>query len=271
MRGKGSGTKEPGVINRLREVVEYRDLLLNLITTELKLRYRDSVLGFLWTILNPLFFLLILAVVFSAIMKIQIPHYAIFLLTGLTSWLMLQQTVITATASIWANQGILKRIRLPKIIFPLSNVLARYVDHLILTLILLLFMVLSGMPATWKLVIIPPLILTHFFFSLGLSLIASVIYIKIKDIQHIIAIAFQALFYITPIIYSPEQLPPGLRPLFLWNPFYYFMNCFRFPIYYASLPPKRDFFIVCGLTIVVFLTGLFVFYRKEKNFIFYLS
>lgn len=259
------------MINRLREVVEYRDLLLSLIATELKLRYRDSVLGFLWTILNPLFFLLILAVVFSAIMKIQIPHYAVFLLVGLTSWMMLQQTVLTATASIWANQGIIKRIRLPKMIFPLSNVMARYVDHLVLTLILLVFMVLSRMPVTWSLLLIPPLILAHFFFSLGLSLIVSVVYLKIKDIQHIIAILFQALFYITPILYSPKQLPPALRPVFYWNPFYYFVQCFRFPIYFASLPPRHDFIIMCGLTFSVLAAGLWIFYRKEKDFVFHLS
>jgi ABC-type polysaccharide/polyol phosphate export permease len=259
------------MMNRLREIADYRDLLLNLITTELKLRYRESVLGFLWTIINPLFFLLILVVVFAAIMKIQIPHYAIFLLTGLTSWSMLQQTVVMATTAIWANQGILKKIRLPKIIFPLANVLARYVDHLILTLILLVVMAFTGMPVTWSLLFIPPLIAAHFIFSLGLSLMASVIYIKIKDIQHIIAILFQALFYITPIIYSPAQLPPGLRPLFIWNPLYYFIQCFRFPIYYGSLPPKHDFFIMCGLTVSAFVLGLVMFYGKEKDFVFYFS
>jgi len=256
---------------RLREIVEYRELLRNMIVTELKLRYRDSVLGFLWSVLNPLFFLLILAVVFSRIMRIQIPNYAIFLLSGLTSWQMMQQTVVIATASIVANQGIFKKIYVPKIIFPLANVLARYVDHLILTVVLFGFMLGFRMPFRWPLLLAPALIVLHFLFSLGLSLITSVIYIKIKDIQHILGIAFQALFYITPILYSPEDLPPSFRPLFTFNPFYYFVQCFRFPIYYASLPPRNDFLILCALTAVVLAAGLALFYKKEKSFIFHMS
>jgi len=256
---------------RLREIIEYRELLRNMIVTELKLRYRDSMLGFLWTILNPLFFLLILAVVFSKLMKIQIPNYTIFLLSGLTSWQMLQQTVVIATASIVANQGIFKKIYVPKIVFPLANVLARYVDHLILTVVLIGFMIGFRMPFRWPLLLVPVIIVLHFLFALGLSLITSVIYIKVKDIQHILGIAFQALFYITPILYSPENLPPSFRPLFTYNPFYYFVNCFRFPIFHASLPPRNDFFILCALTAVVLAVGLVLFYKKEKYFIFHMS
>jgi lipopolysaccharide transport system permease protein len=93
----------PGRGNRLRELFEYRRLVLNLTRVELKLRYRNSALGFLWTVLNPLFYLLILAVVFSKIVRFEIPHYPIFLFAGLTSWLMIQQTVTIATASIVNN------------------------------------------------------------------------------------------------------------------------------------------------------------------------
>ena len=256
---------------RLREIVEYRGLLRNMISTELKLRYRDSVLGFLWSVLNPLFFLLILAVVFSKIMRIQIPNYPIFLLAGLTSWQMLQQTVVIATASIVANQGIFKKIYVPKIVFPLANVLARYVDHLILTAVLFVFMIIFKMPIRWPLLLVPVLVALHFLFSLGLSLITSVIYIKIKDIQHILGILFQALFYITPILYSPENLPPAFRPLFTYNPFYYFVQCFRYPIFNGALPPLNDFLVLCGLTVAALAAGLALFYKKEKYFIFHMS
>ena len=256
---------------RLREIVEYRDLLRNMIITELKLRYRDSALGFLWTVLNPLFFLLILSIVFSKIMKIQIPNYTIFLLCGLTSWQMLQQTVLIATSSIVANQGIFKKIYVPKIVFPLANVLARYVDHLILTAVLFFFMIGFRMPLRWPLLFVPVLIVLHFLFALGLSLLAAVVYIKVKDIQHILGIVFQALFYITPILYAPENLPPGFRPLFTFNPFYYFVQCFRAPILYGSFPPWKDLLILCALTAVALAAGLALFYRKEKYFIFDMS
>ncbi len=255
----------------LLNLYEYRELILNLTINELKLRYRNSILGFLWQILNPLFYLLILAIVFSKIIRFRIENYTIFLFAGLTSWLMIQQTVTIATASVVNNQSLIRKVYIPKIVFPLSNVLARYVDHLILTLILFGFLIIFKAPFTINLLFIPFIILLHFLFSLGLSLIFATAYIKIKDVQHIIAIAFQALFYITPIIYSIEILPQNYRPLFLLNPFYYFVECFRFPIYNSSPPPQNILFVVFILTVFALFTGLFVFLRNEKYFVFHLS
>jgi len=255
----------------LREIIDYRELLGNLIVTELKLRYRNSILGFLWTILNPLFYLLILAVVFSKIMRFQIENYTIFLFSGLASWMMIQQTVITATASIVNNQSIIRKVYIPKLLFPLSNVMARFIDHFILIIILFMFMIYFKIHLSWNLFIIPLIVLMHFLFSLGLSLIFSVIYIKIRDVQHIIAIVFQALFFATPIIYSLEILPENYRPFFLLNPVYYFIQSFRFPFYYSSFPPLKIFLIAFLLTVFVFAVGFFIFYKKEKYFVFYLS
>ena len=254
-----------------QQIVDYRELLWNLVGTELKLRYRNSILGFLWTILNPLFFLLILAVVFSRIIKFQMDNYMIFLFSGLTSWLMIQQTVLIATGSIVNNQGLIKKVYVPKILFPLSNVLARFIDHLVLTVILFGFMLYFHMDFTWNLLLIPAVVLMLFFFSLGLSLIASVFYIRIRDVQNILSIAFQAFFYLTPIIYPLEVLPASFQKVFLLNPFYYFIQSFRFPIYSAQFPPGRIFWVALGLTVIVFFTGLGIFYKREKYFVFNLS
>jgi ABC-type polysaccharide/polyol phosphate export permease len=257
--------------DRTSELFAYREFLFNMIATELKLRYRDSILGFLWTILNPLFFLLILALVFSKIMRVQVPHYTIFLLSGLTSWMMIQQTVLIATGSIVNNQGFIKKIYVPKMVFPLANVLARYVDHLLLTFVLFVFMAVYRMPATWGLLALVPVILLHFLFSLGLALIVAVLYIRVKDVQHITAILFQALFYVTPIIYSADQLPAGFQTIFKLNPFYYFVQCFRAPVYAGAFPAPGDLLVASALTAAALGVGLFVFYRYEKEFVFHLS
>lgn len=253
------------------ELIQYRDLLFNLTLSELKLRYRNSILGFLWTILNPLFYLLILALVFSKIIRFQIENYTIFLFSGLVSWMMIQQTVIIATASIVNNQALIKKVYIPKMIFPLSNVLARFVDHAVLTMILFGFMIIYKAQFTLSLLLIPIVILMHFLFSLGLSLVFSVVYIKIRDAQQIIAIAFQALFFVTPIIYSLEVLPENYRPLFIMNPFYYFVQIFRYPVHYSSLPPQEIFLVAVLLTVVILALGFFLFYRNEKYFVFHLS
>jgi len=257
--------------NYFSELIQYRELLLNLTVNEMKLRYRNSVLGFLWTILNPLFYLLILSVVFSKIIRFQIENYTIFLFAGLTSWMMIQQTVVIATASIVNNQALIRKVYIPKILFPLSNILARFVDNIIMVFLLLGFMVFFHVPFTWNLFFIPVVLGLHFFFSLGLSLISATAYIKVRDVQNIIAIIFQALFFVTPIIYSLNILPENYRSYFLWNPFYYFVQCFRYPVYYASLPPKQVFMVALILTTVTFIAGVVIFHRKEKLFVFHLS
>lgn len=257
--------------NALKEIASYRELLGNLIVTELKLRYRESFLGFLWTVLNPLFFLLVLALVFSQIIKFQMENYTMFLFAGMASYLTIQQTVLIATGSIVNNQGLIKKVSVPKIIFPLSNVLARFVDHLALVLILLLFMVYFRMDFNWSLISLVPLMLLHFLFSLGFSLLASVVYIRVRDVQHILSIGFQAFFYLSPIIYPAEILPKGMQKIFLFNPFYYFIQGFRYPIYHGRFPPLMIWSAAFFLTVVVLGLGLWVFYKKEKSFVFQLS
>lgn len=255
----------------LKELWDFRDLLLNLISSELKLRYRGSFLGFLWTILNPLFFLLILAVVFSMIIKFEVDNYIIFLFAGLTAWLMIQQTVVIATASIVNNENLIKKVYIPKMIFSLSSCLARFVDHLIMIAILFVFMLFFHMTFSWSLLLIPVIVALHFFFSLGISMIAAALYIFIRDVQHIIAILFQAFFYLTPILYPLDILPPNYQSWFLLNPFYYFIQALRYPVYFAAAPPGNILLITMLLTFVVFSTGLYIFYKKDKYFVFHLS
>ncbi len=265
---KGGSPRPPG---RLRELFEYRGLVLNLTRVELKLRYRNSALGFLWTVLNPLFYLLILAVVFSKIIRFDIPDYPVFLFAGLTSWLMIQQTVTIATSSIVNNQALIRRVYVPKLAFPLSNVLARFADHLILVAVLLASMIVFGRPWTPALFLVPAVIVLHFLFALGLSLLAAVADIRVRDVQHVVAILFQALFYITPVFYSADFVPEKYRALFLANPFYYFVESFRAPIYRGALPAWDVLGIAALLAAVIFVAGFLIFIRKEKDFVFHLS
>lgn len=259
------------MLKQFRELYEYRGLLGNLISIELKLRYRNSLLGFLWTILNPLCYLAILAIVFSKIIRFQIPNYTIFLYAGLVSYTMIQQTVTIATSSIVANQGLIRRVYLPKIVLPLSNVLARYLDHLTLTVLLIGAMVLFRAPLTWSLLFVPVAVLLHFIFSFGLSLITTVAHIRVRDIQHIVAIIFQILFYASPVLYAVDLLPEKYRIFFIFNPIYYFIQVLRYPVAYGTLPPTGIGFTAAAIALVTLLGGLWVFFKEEKTFIFSLS
>lgn len=255
----------------LREIFSYHDLLFNLIATELKLRYRHSVLGFLWQIINPLFYLLILSLVFSRLIRFNIENYTIYLFAGLASWLMVQQSSIVTTSSIVNNQGLIRKVYVPKLIFPLAVLTAQYIDHIILVVILFFFCLFFGLSLNGSLVLLPLIILAHYLFSLGLGLIFATAQVWVRDVQHIVAIVFQALFYATPIIYSVSFLPQKVRPLMYLNPFYYFVESIRYPVYYTSFPPPEIAGPLVALTISSFFLGLFIFRRKEKDFVFYLS
>jgi len=257
---------------RLKEIRDYRELLWNLVLTELKLRYRDSLLGFLWTGLNPLFSLLILSFVFSRIVRFaNLEHYTIFLFSGLTSWLMIQQTAVIAIGSIVNNQSLIKKIYVPKIVFPLSNVLARYVDHAILLVLLLGFMPIFGVKMGWSLLFLPVAVILHFAFGLGLSLLLATAQVKVRDVQNAAGILFQAIFYLTPIIYPLEVLGERIRPYFEWNPFYLFLRLIRDPVWGGTLPPWEIISAAAGIAAVVLGLGLWVFARREKYFVYDLS
>ncbi|HEX2694648.1 MAG TPA: ABC transporter permease [Acidobacteriota bacterium] len=255
----------------LRELYEFRELLGNLVVNELKLRYRNSALGFLWTILNPLAYLAVLSVVFSRVFRFEIPNYTVFLFSGLVAWASIQQTVIIATPSIVANQGFIRRVYVPKLVFPLSNVLARYVDHVILTVILFGAMAVFRAPFSWSLLFLPIALLLNFAFSLGCVLVATTAHIRIRDIEHIVPIGFQILFFATPILYTVDVLPHGLRPLLLLNPVYYFVQAFRYPVAYASIAPGWVLGRAALLAAAALVIGLYVFFRKEKEFVYHLS
>ena len=255
----------------LSELADYRDLLINLAAAELKVRYRGSVLGFLWTVLNPLFFLLILAFVFSKIIRFEVDNYILFLFSGLVSWLMIQQTVTIATASVVNNQHLIRKVYVPKLVFPVSSVLARYADHAVLLTVLILFMALFSGPFSWNLLIVPYVLILHFAFSLGLSLIFAMAHIRIRDVQQIVAVLFQAFFYATPIIYPLEALPERFRALFLWNPFYYFVECLRAPVHRGAFPSWDILLVATGLAAAALVLGFILFTRKERLFVFHLS
>ena len=256
---------------QFREISAYRELLWNLVLTELKLRYRDSLLGFLWTILNPLFSLLILSFVFSKIIRFQVPHFTIFLFSGLASWFMIQQTAVIAIGSIVNNQSLIKKIYVPKIVFPLSNVLARFVDHGVLLVLLVGFMPVFGVRMGWSLLFLPVAVALHFAFALGLALLLTTAQVRVRDTQNVAGIVFQAFFYLTPIIYPLEVLPESLRPYFVLNPFYLFVRMIREPVWGGVVPGVGAVAAAAGLAAVTLAAGLWVFGRKEKHFVYYLS
>jgi len=257
-------------IKEISEIYSFRHLLLNLIKSDIKIRYKNSFFGFLWHLLNPLFYLGILALVFSQIIRIQMENYVLFLFAGLVSWRMIQQTSLIATHSIVNNQELIKKVHTPKLIFPLATVISQFIEHITLSLILFIFLFILKGKISPVLFITPFMIFLIFIFSLGLSLFFATIHVYIRDTPHMMGIAFQALFFLTPILYPLSFLSPGMEKFFKLNPFYYFIEYFRYPFYYAKMPSGELTIIVCAISLATFSLGIYTFLRNKESFIFHL-
>ncbi|MBV9762712.1 MAG: ABC transporter permease [Acidobacteriaceae bacterium] len=253
----------------VRETYRYRELIWALAMKELKIRYKRSVLGFLWALLNPMLLMLVLSVVFSTIMKINIPHYAIFLLSVLLPWTFFSQSLSYAVESIVGNADLIKKVRVAKLVFPVAAVASNMINLLLSIIPLALIVVLMGHPfhLTWIYLPVPLLALT--IFTLGATFFFAAANVYYRDVAHILQIVLQAWFYITPIIYSIDFFPEKYRWIFKLNPIQFVLNGFRLSVYYGLLPTPESIFASFLCAFIALFIGFAVFRRHQNDFVFY--
>lgn len=251
------------------ETYRFRQLIWALALKELKVRYKRSVLGFMWALLNPALTMLVLTVVFSTIMRFAIPHYAIFLLSVLLPWTFFSQSLSYAVDSIVANGELIKKVSVPKLVFPVAAVVSNIIN-LLLSFIPLALLVL-GMRhpfyLTWLYLPVPMLALI--LFTMGMTFFFAAANVYYRDVAHIVQVVLAAWFYFTPIIYALDFIPPNRQWLFKLNPIIYVINGFRLSVYYGQLPKWRSVVasFVCGL--VALFIGFTIFRKYQDDFVFY--
>lgn len=234
----------------------YRGVLWNLISQQLKVRYRRSVLGFLWTLLNPLLSMVILTLVFSHIMKFPQKDYALYLFSGLVPWTFFSQSIELGKSIFIMNEQFLRRIYVPKNIFPLSVVFSNLVNFLLSLFVLFILGILFfGIKISLALLFLPVSVLVIIIFTCAVSMIFSVLSVFYRDFAHLTGILLMLLFYASPIIYPADLLPQKYYLLLKLNPMYYIMELFHRPIFYHSLPGFENILIAFILSIGTFILG----------------
>jgi ABC-type polysaccharide/polyol phosphate export permease len=253
-----------------RELVTYRYAIFNFISSTLRARYRRSVLGFLWTLLNPLLTMTILTVVFSTIFQTSIQHFSVYIFSGLLPWSLISNSMTVGSLSIVAGEGYLKRVYIPKFLFPLVTVGVEVMNFLLSLVSLFFLAILLGAKVSWGLLSLPIALLLTALFILGLVLITSILTPYFRDLSHIIQIVFTGLFYLTPIIYPAELFSkhPLLLTVIRWNPFYYFVELFHEIIYQARFPDGFLWLICMALTVLSLTVGYLVFVSREQDVIY---
>lgn len=252
--------------NKTLELSRYREMFTGLVSREVRARYKGSVLGFLWTLLNPLMMMAVYSLVFSVYMRVNIPNYALFIFCGLLPWSWFSASITNATASIGANANLIKKVYFPLELLPLINVTTNLVNYLFSLPVLFCFMLVAQLPFTFNLLFLPLLLALQFLLTLGFALILSTLNAFYRDIEQLIGPLMLAWFYVTPVVYQASAIPERLHWLFYANPMAPLIASYQ-QIIFAGHPPNFLHLAYCALVgTVVFVGGYALFYSKKFTF-----
>lgn len=252
----------------LRTLLRYRELLRQLVIREIKLRYKRSVLGFVWTILNPLLAMAIFTMVFSKIFGDR-PHYSLYVVTALLGWNLFSLGTSRGLDSVVQNGAIIRKVYVPKAIFPVAAVVSQVVNFVFTLVPLFILMIAIGAGFSLSLLWLPVPLLSLTCFALGIALLLGTFNVFFRDVKYFYEAGLLAWFYATPIFYPAEIIPSKFKFLLYLNPMYGLLESLRAPIYQGTAPAAVV--LVSGLTLslATLAVGWIVFHRFESRFIHY--
>ncbi len=257
----------------LSDLVRRRELVYMLVGRDLKVRYKRSVLGMAWTLLNPLLQMIVYTLVFSTIMRVGVPRFPVFILSGLLPWSLVAVSATSSAHSLLDNQGLIRKIAAPQAVYPLAVVGSKLVDMVLSLVPLALLAAFLGHPpgASW-LLLLPAVILVASF-AAGLSLFFSSVTVFFRDVRHLIDILFQVWFYLTPILYPYEYLAklphPALRAVLSLNPATPIVRWFQIVVYEERVPDAATAALATLTAAAALALGFGVFHRFEDRHIHY--
>lgn len=254
------------------EIFRYRDLVAALVGRELKVRYRRSAIGFLWTMLQPLLMMLVLQVVFSAAFKTEMTggRYAVYALAGILFWNFFSQSIVASMNSLRGNAQLLRKVPVPKSVFPVATVLSGVVNLVLALAPLLVILLLTHHPIRPALLFLPVSIALAALFTLGAGLLLSPLAVFFSDTVEMITVLLSVLFYLTPIIYPKGIVPERFLAVVRFNPLRSILEVFRDPIYYGKVPPLSHLAVSLGIAVFAFLLGAVAFQRSSDRIPFYI-
>jgi lipopolysaccharide transport system permease protein len=257
-------------ITRLHELVNYRDLVSNLTVRDLKLKYKGSVLGVAWSLLNPLLMMTIYTAVFSVFLRaVTVPHYWALVLGGLLPWVFFSNSITSATVSFIRTPNLITKVYFPIEALPMAAVLANFVNYLISLCVLLVILAFVGLLGP-SLLLLPVILLAHLALTLGLALSIAAITVYFRDLEHLVTIGLTAWFYLTPVLYplDPRALPPGagkyIHYLYL-NPLSWLFESYHSVLFYRTWPDPTMFTLMLLSALFSITVGYMLFTRLRPR------
>lgn len=250
----------------LKNLYNYRELLKTNVKKDVGGKYKNSFLGVLWSFINPLLQIAVYAFVFQIIMRSNIENYAVYLCCALVPWQYFSSVVLRGAATIIDNGNIIKKVYFPREILPISIVTSEGINFLISTVIILGFVIVSGIGLSVNVFWYFLIVIIQYIISLGISFIVSSLSVYFRDLLHLLGVVMQLLFYATPIVYSAQNVPASFRWILKINPMSYLIEGYR-SIFYDKMPPDfKSLGIALLMGIVLCTVGYFAFRKLEKGF-----
>jgi lipopolysaccharide transport system permease protein len=252
--------------DHIRELYKYRQLIWTIAWGDFKWRYKNSILGYFWSLLEPLIMFIILYIVFSNLMKVQVEYYQLFLLLGIIMWNFFVKATNLGLNAIVGKPSLIQRVYFPRDVLVISGVITAMLQSLFESLVFIIFMIYFAIPMTWTLIYLPYILTIYFILALGVALAISALNVYYRDIQFIWIVVLQAGFFITPILYPLSIFPPSLQAIFRLNPIAQIIVTARDVILY-SVPPYWVSLAYAGIaSLVIFAVGYSIFWRLEPRF-----
>lgn len=246
---------------------KYGFLLSQLVERDFKTRYRRSVLGVLWSLLNPLLIMVVQYLVFSTLFRFDIPNYAVYLLTGIVMFNYMSEATSQSMTCIIQNASLINKVYIPKYIYPLSRVLSSGVNFLFSLLALYIVIISQGLTINFSHFAVLFAVICMFIFILGVSLFLASMMVFFRDTQFLYSIVLTIWTYLTPIFYPESILPNYMMSVMEFNPMYHFIRFIRFIILEGGIPDPKAWVYCAVFALLSLIVGSYVFKRTQNKFI----
>lgn len=251
----------------IQNFLKFRPLLNELVARDIKIKYRRSALGVLWTLLNPLCMMIVLSVVFSNLFKFDVENFPLYLLSGQVIFNFYSDSTTSSMSAVLSNASLIKKIYVPKYLFVLSRIVSSIINLLAAFCALILVMIATRAELHYTVVLAWIPLVFLMVFCLGVGLLLSAITVKFRDIMHLYSVFVTALMYLTPVIYPMSILPGWIKTIVLCNPLTNILNMFRDIMMYNTLPGFGAIAVATVEAGAMLAIGLYVFYKNQDDFI----
>ena len=250
-----------------KELYHYRELLKNNVKKDIRGKYKGSFLGVLWSFVNPLLQVVVYAIVFPYIMKMQMDNYLIFLICGILPWTWFTTCIAQGTSCISMNGNLIKKVYFPRSILPISVVTSGMINFLISCIIILIAVLISGLGLSWHLIFLPFIVLIQYILSLAIVFVLSAINVYVKDVEYIVMFLVNMMFYATPILYSYTLFNgTNLIWIFKLNPFAHLINAYRDVFYVHHIPLMGNLAVLLVISLILLVISYKIFEKLQKKF-----